>query len=72
LTSGVTLKSTVFEIKKMNIKIELKQINTFQEDKFHILPTPSKSSFNKFDISDLSPTPLKPQLVGAFSFRKSE
>jgi hypothetical protein len=40
----------------MNIKIELKQINAFQEDKFHILPTLSISSFNKFDISDLSPT----------------
>ena len=33
---------------------------------FHILPTLSKSSLNKFDISDLSPTPLKPQVVGAF------
>jgi hypothetical protein len=50
----------------------LKRIITFQEDKFHILPTLYISSFNQFDISDLSPTPLKPQLVGAFSFRKSE
>jgi hypothetical protein len=43
----------------MNIKIELKQINAFQEDKFHILPTLSRSPLNKFDISDLSPTPFK-------------
>jgi hypothetical protein len=50
----------------MNIKIELKQINAFQEDKFHILPTLSRSPLNKFDISDLSPTPLKPQVIGAF------
>jgi hypothetical protein len=45
----------------MNGKIELKQIFAFQKDKFHILPTLSKSSLNKFDISDLSPTLLKPQ-----------
>jgi two-component SAPR family response regulator len=65
LTSGVKLKSTVFEIKKMNIKIELKQIITFQEDKFHILPTLSKSSLNWFDISDLSPTKKAP-VMGLF------
>jgi hypothetical protein len=44
----------------------LKRIITFQEDKFHILPTLSTSSLKKFDISDLSPTPLKPQDIGAF------
>jgi len=50
----------------MNGKIELKQIFAFQKDKFHILPTLSKSSLNKFDISDLSPTLLKPQVIEAF------
>jgi hypothetical protein len=50
----------------MNIKIELKLFFSFQKDNFHILPTLSISSLNKFDISDLSPTPLKPQVVGAF------
>jgi hypothetical protein len=54
----------------MNIKIELKRIISFQKEEFHILPTPSKSSLNKFDISDLSPTPLKPQVLGAFLFKE--
>jgi hypothetical protein len=50
----------------MNGKIELKQIFAFQKDKFHILPTLSKSSLNKFDISDLSPT------QAGISFKKAE
>jgi hypothetical protein len=41
----------------------------FEKDKIHILPTLSKSSLNKFDISDLSPTLLKsPSKKGLFLF----